>query len=191
MPSKKNRIPVLPGKAYHIYNRGNNYEKVFFNQEDYKTFLNKIKEYLLNYVDVYAYALIDNHFHWAIRVKDKPFISFANEYSKFILHYTNKVNFEQKRSGSLFLNPFKRIEIENEEYLKRLVFYIHYNPEKHKLTSNYKLYPFSSYQAFLSNKPSGIDRDYVLNIYGSKDEFREYHQYLSNLNGSDKFSLED
>lgn len=191
MPSKKNKIQVLPDRTYHIYNRGNNFGRVFFCKEDYKLFLKTIKKYLSPIADIYAYALINNHFHLVVHVRNEPNIKFATGYSKCILRYTNIINYNHKRSGSLFLNPYKRIEITNEEYLRRLVFYVHHNPEKHKIVENYRVYPFSSYQAFMSNKPTNIDREYVLKIYGSKDEFLEYHNYLSNLKDIGKLSLED
>lgn len=35
MPSKKDKTPIS-GKTYHIFNRGNNYERVFFSDKDYQ-----------------------------------------------------------------------------------------------------------------------------------------------------------
>ncbi len=179
MPSKKNKTPILPGKVYHIYNRGNNFEKTFFIRNDYLEFLNSYKKYLGKTVDTYAFALITNHFHFLIRIKENshPGI-FSKQYSKWILHYSNLINYREQRSGSLFLNPFKRVEVNTEEYLKRIIFYIHFNPQKHKLTDNFKDSIFTSYQSYISDHITELKREYIFDIFGSKDEFIEYHQYF-------------
>ncbi len=54
------------GKYYHIYNRGNNKQKIFFDDENYLFFLSKFKKYLIPNIDVFAYCLMPNHFHFFI-----------------------------------------------------------------------------------------------------------------------------
>ena len=63
--------PLLPEHHYHVYNRGNMENDIFFREENYRYFLMKYKQYMLNYWDTYAYALLPNHFHLAIRVKSE------------------------------------------------------------------------------------------------------------------------
>ncbi len=58
------------GKYYHIYNRGNNKENIFFELKNYEYFLKKFCYYLEKYVDIYAYCLMPNHFHFLIQVKE-------------------------------------------------------------------------------------------------------------------------
>jgi putative transposase len=60
---------MVQGSFYHIYNRGNNKENIFFEERNYQHFLNLFDKYLSPYVDVYAYCLMPNHFHFLIRVK--------------------------------------------------------------------------------------------------------------------------
>jgi hypothetical protein len=62
--------PLLPGVCYHIYNRGNNKENIFYQPKNYGYFLRKYKEYLLPWLDTFAYCLLPNHFHLMARVKD-------------------------------------------------------------------------------------------------------------------------
>jgi REP element-mobilizing transposase RayT len=57
------------GSFYHIYNRGNNKENIFFEEKNYQHFLKLFDQYLSPYIDVYAYCLMPNHFHFLIRVK--------------------------------------------------------------------------------------------------------------------------
>lgn len=179
MPSKKIKTRIEPGNVYHIYNRGNNFEKTFFKHSDYKAFLLSLKIYLKEVSDLYAFALLENHFHLLLRVKENsPYGLFSRQYQRWILHYTNNINTRERRSGSLFLNPFRRLPVENENYLKRLIFYIHNNPEKHHEITDFKTSQFTSFPDYLSDHDTIIKRDYIFDIFGSKLEFIEYHQYM-------------
>ena len=62
-------IPLLPGRYYHIYNRGINRCNIFYQQENFRYFLMKYGEKLKSYFDTFGYALLDNHFHLFVRVK--------------------------------------------------------------------------------------------------------------------------
>jgi len=66
----KYSLPLEGGKFYHIYNQGNNRENIFYSSDNYEYFLHKFDEYLSDFVDVYAYCLMPNHFHFLIRVKE-------------------------------------------------------------------------------------------------------------------------
>ncbi|MFA5463901.1 MAG: hypothetical protein WC265_07490, partial [Dysgonamonadaceae bacterium] len=56
------------GYIYHIYNQGNNRQRIFFREENYTFFLQKMKKYLLPYCDILAWCLMPNHFHWMVYV---------------------------------------------------------------------------------------------------------------------------
>ena len=56
------------GNIYHIFNQGNNREKIFFNDENKKYFLNKIRKHILPYADILAWCLMPNHFHLMVYV---------------------------------------------------------------------------------------------------------------------------
>lgn len=53
---------------YHIFNRGNNSQRVFFNRNNYLFFLEKVKQYILPYSDVLAWCLMATHFHLMVFV---------------------------------------------------------------------------------------------------------------------------
>ena len=59
------------GYFYHIYNRGNNSEKIFFSEENYAYFLKLLTKYIFPVADIYAYCLLNNHFHILVRIKEK------------------------------------------------------------------------------------------------------------------------
>ena len=56
------------GHIYHVFNQGNNHQKVFFNRENYLFFLQKIRTHILPHADILAWCLMPNHFHLEIYV---------------------------------------------------------------------------------------------------------------------------
>jgi putative transposase len=166
-----------PEEIYHIYNRAIGKEKLFRSEENYFYFLNKYQQFLGEKTETLAYCLIPNHFHLLVKIKAfvsneemvKAFSDFQNSYSKSF----NKVF---SRNGALFQRKFKRKKIDTEEYLSRIIIYIHQNPIKHRLTKNHSEWKFSSFQAYNSEKPSKINRRLVLEWFGGLDGFRIAHQ---------------
>ncbi|MFA8434914.1 MAG: transposase [Marinifilaceae bacterium] len=116
------------GNLYHIYNQGNNRQKIFFNRENYLFFLKKIRSYITPYADILAWCLMPNHFHLMIHVRVVAIRkqsagqslkerSLNDSIAILLRSYTRAVNKAQKRSGSLFrmqtkaicLNEIKRV----------------------------------------------------------------------------------
>jgi len=66
---------------YHIYNQGNNRQKIFFDRENYLFFLRKVGIYILPYADIIAWCLMPNHFHFMVLVnhEELPLDSLAKE----------------------------------------------------------------------------------------------------------------
>ncbi|MBF4471874.1 transposase [Flavobacterium sp. HJJ] len=169
------------GQYYHIYNRGNNKENIFIEDRNYNFFLEKMKKYLLPVADVYAYCLLKNHFHIVVRIKDKMELSdnFKDKvhlpFSNFFNSYAKSINTAYNRTGSLFQEHLQRNRIENEEYLKQLIVYVHLNPVKHNFTKSFEAYLHSSYRSFMSSKETSIDRDFILKLFGGLENFKFYH----------------
>ncbi|SHM80532.1 transposase [Flavobacterium chilense] len=165
------------GQYYHVYNRGNNSENIFIEERNYNYFLEKVKKYILPIADIYAYCLLKNHFHIVLRIKDKidlpekfkekihlPFSNLFNSYSK-------SINKAYNRTGSLFQEHLQRNRIENEEYLKQLILYVHLNPVKHQFSKDFQSYRHSSYRSFLSDKSSNIDREFIIKLFNDLENF--------------------
>ncbi|MDR0873956.1 MAG: transposase [Prevotellaceae bacterium] len=80
-------IPLEEGIFYHIYNQGNNRENIFYKDENYIYFMKKFDMYLTDFVELYAFCLMPNHFHFLVRVKsleeiDKNVVEKFNDYYK-------------------------------------------------------------------------------------------------------------
>lgn len=64
--------PLEPGNFYHIYNRGNNHQRVFVNSADYRLFLRKWLEFIQPVAKTFAYNLLPNHFHALVQIREEP-----------------------------------------------------------------------------------------------------------------------
>jgi putative transposase len=152
---------LIAGEFYHIYNRGNNKQIIFFTDDNYLFFLKKIREQLLPVADIVAYCLIPNHFHILIRATEesikerksfggKPMQEFAYRIGIMLSSYTQAVNKMNKTSGSLFQQKTKAKllaeEINNNQvsYLEHCFFYIHQNPLTAGLVKHLSDWKFSS-----------------------------------------------
>lgn len=192
---------------YHIYNRSNNKEAIFLNEGNYRFFLKKWDAYLGKYMDTFSYALIPNHFHFTARIRniDLAFLEYAkaektiagdkfikqeitldefleDQMKRFLISYSKAFNKREQRAGSVFQKRFKRIGIRNENHLCYLIAYHHHNPIHHKLVNHYEDWKFTSYLAMLSEAPTKICREEVLNLFFEGDlqkgrrEFIRFHQ---------------
>lgn len=99
-----------------------------------------------------------------------------NQFLRLFTSYATVFNKRHQRKGNLFHRPFKRLEVENEVHFTYLIFYIHANPRIHKLRRDFTKYFWSSYQAFLSDKPTQIARKEVLDWFGGKKAFIDFHR---------------
>ena len=166
--------PLEEGRFYHIYNRGNNKQNLFFEEGNYFHFLKLIKKHLLPVAEIYSYCLMRNHFHILVRIKEKA-DNPAKKLSNLFNAYTKAVNKKYERTGSLFQRPFKRKKVGDEKYLKQLIIYIHQNPQKHKVSKNFADYRFSSYQSFSNSHYTFVKRDEVLQLFGDAENFEVAH----------------
>ena len=115
---------IEKGHIYHIYNQGNNRQKIFFNRENYFFFLGKMKEYILPYTDIMAWCLMPNHFHWMVYVRETDIfrsrgatqsrtptisdnISFNKSIGFLLASYTRAINNQENITGSLFREKTK------------------------------------------------------------------------------------
>ncbi|MFA6404846.1 MAG: transposase [Candidatus Paceibacterota bacterium] len=177
------------GEKYHIYNRGAHKAPIFLDRGDYERFitllytandtrrvdLRSIKPLdMFQYnrdiiVDIFAYCLMPNHFH--IGVEEKTDGGITRFIRKLCTSYAMYYNRKYDHSGTIFQGQYKEKHIDNDEYLRYLIQYIHLNPysidepdlmktakpEYLAQAIEYsKKYEFSSYKDYLGeNRPQG------------------------------------
>ncbi len=202
--SVNNLEKLIPGNTYHIFNKAIGKDKLFISDKDYSYFLQKFDRFILPIADVLAYCLIPNHFHILLDIKeydnlktelpkkydDTPDIFISQVFSNFFNSYTKSYNKANRRAGRLFCYPYKRILVEDDDYLTYLINYIHRNPVHHGITESFSEWKYSSYNAIVSNKPTKVDRNLVLSLFGSKDEFITFHEENKTKHGIEKFVFE-
>lgn len=167
------------GYFYHIYNRGNNKQKVFIEEKNYAYFLKLMKKYLLPIAEIYCYCLLPNHFHILLRIKEGT-VNPAQKFSNLFNAYTKAINKEYKRTGNLFDRTYKRKKILDENYLRTLVVYIHLNPKPYNLQKDHRNYPYSSYQQITNVNSTFLQRKEVLDLFDDKENFEFVHQRRKN-----------
>ena len=189
---------IEEGYFYHIYNRGNNSEKIFFSEENYAYFLKLLTKYIFPVADIYAYCLLNNHFHILVRIKEKNEIeinklkfstvekpkevSASRQFSHFLNAYSQAVNKKYARTGSLFEKRFERKRISDDHYLRQVILYINTNPLKHNLVENPKDYKWSSYNSHISNAKTKLKRKEVIELFDDVENFVLCHKNYDFLN---------
>ena len=177
MTAANHGIKIEPNRFYHIWNRGNNRENLFYTAANYEYFLRLYAEILDPVVETYAWCLVPNHFHLLIRtLAVSPAGETAKALQRLFTSYSQAINIQQHRTGSLFQKPYKRLEVSSTQQLANLVHYIHTNPQKHGIISDFQQYSWSSYERILISHPSNLQKNAVIEWFKNKENYLDYHQ---------------
>jgi len=185
--------PLRFGSYYHIYNRGNNRENLFFEPRNYPYFLQLYAKHILPVAQTFAYCLLPNHYHFLIRTyTEEEQVELAQigpiskigpispaepsrAFNNMFIAYTRAVNLATGRTGALFERPFGRKLVAGDAHFRILVVYIHRNPQKHGLVADFRDWPHSSFGAFQSERPTHLQRVDLLERFGGIAAFNEAH----------------
>ncbi len=80
------------------------------------------------------------------------------------------------------------LRISFELYLKRLIVYIHRNPQAHGFVDNFRDWPYSSYWQFLREKAGFLSSDLISDLFGGEENYRESHERLDDIKGFENAS---
>ncbi|MEA5601846.1 REP-associated tyrosine transposase [Nostoc sp. UHCC 0252] len=174
----RRQIPLQTGNFYHVYNRGNNRQKIFFERENYIYFLRLIREHLItNAVDIVAYCLMPNHYHFLVYLRDE---TLSDAMKSLSLSYTKAINKRFNRSGVLFQGRFQSIHILQTDYLLNLSRYIHLNPVKAELVQQPEEWEFSSYLEYAGLRGGTLAKTEYIKIQIESE--LAYQQFLTDHN---------
>ncbi|PIU03598.1 hypothetical protein COT44_02260 [Candidatus Shapirobacteria bacterium CG08_land_8_20_14_0_20_39_18] len=190
---------------YHIYNRSIEKKPIFNNLREYSRAVlalqfyrfsdlpTKLSKFLvlnqdvqLNYlkkfntninklVDILAYGIMPNHFHFILEQKQEGGI--ARFISNFENSYTKYYNTKEDRVGPIFQGLFKSVYVESDEQLVHLSRYIHLNPVSSSLIKPEELenYPWSSFPEYLNLSKTNIcNTQPVLSLFSSVNKYRNF-----------------
>ena len=162
-----------PGALHHIMIRGIERRRIFRDDGDRGDFVERLEAAAKDGgMACYAWALLPNHVHLLVRSGRIP-LSLAMR--RVLTGYAVRFNLRHRRQGHLFQNRYRSVLCQEEPYLLELVRYIHLNPERHGLVDDFRLWPYSSYGALRTDRPTRLRRDDVLAWFTDRQGFEEAH----------------
>jgi len=161
-----------PNNVYHIYNRGNNKQLIFFSDRNYCFFLEKIKAQLSPVCEILCWCLMPNHFHLMVYATGKscherssfggkPMQELPYHIGVLLSSYSQAINKQNGTIGSLFQQKTKAKcitgtgrDAESDlnasgNYLITCMHYIHQNPLKANLVSQLEDWEYSSFKQYM------------------------------------------
>lgn len=190
-------MEFYPGEVYHIYNRGNIHQKIFYERKNYLFFLRKMEGHLKPYCHILAWCLMPNHFHWLVRIKEAeelglltasdegPVLELNKSIGVMLRSYTRAMNVTYKSKGSLFQQKTNSKNVnpsitQRDNYAIVCFLYILQNPVKAGLTKDYGDWEFSSFRDYaglrngrLCNKILATE---LLDLQTDKEKFIKFAQ---------------
>lgn len=184
------------GSIYHIYNRGNNKEIIFRDEQDYRALLFRlglvfgIKKEDLNECDItkspksririsslksnsfklHAFCLMPNHIHLLIEQCGEESIS--KLLLKVFTSFSKYINLKHKRVGHIFQDKFKSVRIETNSQLMLISSYIHMNPVKDFSVNKPEEYIWTSYNDFITDRKNPIlHKKFLIEVFGNIKNF--------------------
>lgn len=180
MPQKNTIKISVENSYYHIYNRGVEKRKIFKDDQDYRVFLNYLKEtfsppekkenlpkfkvnvqgttfYRFKRPPKNFYGLIDliayclMPNHFHLMIKQITKHSMASFMRSISTRYSMYFNKKYEREGTLFQGIYKAVLIETEPHFLHLTRYIHLN--RQDIESNFTNW-YTSYPYYLGLKKS-------------------------------------
>ena len=168
------------GVLHHVMGRGIERSDIFLSDEDRTDFITRLATLAQQGdLDVYAWALLSNHFHLLIKTGKRPL---SSSMRKILTGYVVNFNRRHRRHGHLFQNRYKSIVCQEDTYLKELVRYIHLNLLRAGIVADLKELsqnPWSGHSALTGKiKRPWQDTAYVLSSFG-ENSARGRRNYLS------------
>lgn len=160
---------VVSGGIYHVFARGNNAQKIFFDNIDryhYLRLLGAVSKRLE--IAVLAFALMSNHVHLVLRVSSRNLDAGIH-----LIHrpYAFRFNRRHGRIGHMFNNRYQSLPVVDDAYLLQSTSYIHLNPVVIGLVKHPRDYIWSSYRQYATPRSGQlVDPNRVFSILEDDQE---------------------
>jgi REP element-mobilizing transposase RayT len=169
----------FPGAFYHVVNRGNQRNRIFFSPSHYEMFLEKLSVFSEQFdISVKCYCIMPNHFHLYLQTREGNLSRFMQSLLTSFCYSLNRL---RGKSGHIFQGRFKCHLVEDAAYSLVVSRYIHLNPVRveearevsfagrRRMLESFK---WSSYAAYAGKAevPEWLDVSSVLGNFGSKDD---------------------
>lgn len=165
---------IIAGNYYHVYNRGVNFENIFFQIENWHFFLRRLKKYFTpDNASIIVYCLMPNHYHLLLLAQTEDFG--IKVMHPFAIAYTKAINKQQGRVGPIFQGPFQARRLKTIEELLNLSRYIHLNPVMAGFVQKSADWEFSSYQEYIGKrKGTFLMPEVILEQFDGQDAYTAY-----------------
>lgn len=157
------RLPrfVLPGQPQHVIQRGNNRQAVFFAEDDYQFYRDRLREACAKHdCRIHAYVLMTNHVHLLITPMTGTGISQVMQ--SLGRCYVQYINFNYQRTGTLWEGRYRATLLDSERYLLCCQRYIELNPVRAGMVTDPGEYPWSSYRSNALGEPDSLVSPHAL-----------------------------
>jgi len=177
---RKPRV-YMAGVPCHIIQRGNNRQACFFSEQDYQFYLECLSDACDRYnVSLHAYVLMTNHVHLLMTPNKADGISRVMQ--SLGRRYVQYVNFEYRRSGTLWEGRHKSSLVDAEDYLLKCYRYIEMNPVRACMVEHPSEYQWSSYRVNACGEPSEFVKPHSLYLAiseHSEERLASYRELFS------------
>ncbi len=145
---------VIPGVPHHVTQRGNRRETTFFEDGDYRLYLDLLAEAARAAgVAVWAYCLMPNHVHLIVTPSDED--GLWRTFRKVHRHYTGYINARMRTTGHLWQGRYGSVAMD-EGHLIAALRYVALNPVRARLVARAQDWPWSSTAALLAGKSDAV-----------------------------------
>jgi putative transposase len=185
---------TIPGIPQHVIQRGNNREPCFYAVEDYRYYLDTLKEALQrNGSELHAYVLMTNHVHMLVTPLTEHGVSHVMQ--DLGRKYVRYINHTYKRSGTLWEGRFKSSLVDSDAYLLTCMRYIELNPVRAGMVAHPGEYAWSSYSTNAQGKDDDlISMHPIYALLGNDNETRQnfYRElFLQHLDSEQIHAIRD
>ncbi len=174
---------LATGFLYHIYNRGNNQQPIFLQERNYHFFIQKVAKAFSDQVDLLAFCLMPNHFHFLISTRDSfDQAKFSGNLRVLLSSYTRAIQKQEGFTGSLFQQNTKAKELTTNEYARACFHYIHQNPIRARLVDRIEDWPYHSFKDYWKGVPGICNTELgrsLIDLPDDEDQF--YRDTVSSL----------
>jgi putative transposase len=162
---------VVPGLPYHVTQRGNGGQRVFFSDEDYACYRDLLAEAAQEArVAVWTWCLMPNHVHLILRPDDEDGLRRA--LARAHRRYAGLVHARQRRTGHFWQGRYGAVAMD-EAHLAAAYRYVTLNPVRARLVVHAEDWPWSSARALL-----GLGEDRLTDLGPARQRFARFADLL-------------
>jgi putative transposase len=174
------RLPrILPADvAVHVIQRGNNRQNCFVDTQDFRVYLNWLREYSCKQnTAIHAWVLMTNHVHLLCTPSCEGAVSAMMQ--ALGRRYVRYFNSKYERSGTLWEGRYKSCLVQDDHYLLQVYRYIERNPVRAGLATEPGGYQWSSFHENAAGVTLGVCKAHSEYLNLAPDPFNRLKRYRS------------